>query len=172
MKFIAPSIDMPKLERGFRAAVIVSKKHVKTGTDEAIGFLVLEALQKMGVSDLRYREQPSKPEALRRMMLAYCDEGLNLVLVLGGTAAAQGPRTIKSLAGRERSPNLSPDKSPSKKLSKGYTVMATRKKTLMAAVPGSLTNLNYALKALRPYLFESFLDGSGPVAGKLLAQAA
>jgi cyclic pyranopterin phosphate synthase len=165
MRAIEPPVKAPKLERGFRAAVIVNRKHAQHGRVDSLGFMVLETLQHMGVSDLRYREQPAKADALRRMVLGYCNEGLNLVLVLGGTSKAQGRQVVRSLA--ERDLPWVPwaagrTVAPLKRGNLGFSVVGCRKGTLLAAVPGDLTNLGRALKAMAPHLLDAYLDVLSP----------
>jgi cyclic pyranopterin phosphate synthase len=171
MRAIAPLMDRQKIEPGFRAAVIVNRRHARHGTVDGLGLMVLETLQNMGVRDLRYREQPTKADALRRMVLGYCQEGLNLVLVLGGSATAQGPQVVRSLAEHELPwvpSTLAREGKPFKRSSLGFSVVASRKSTLLAAVPGDLVSLGHALKAMAPHLLDAYLDVLSPS----LAQAA
>lgn len=139
-----------KNELGFKVAVIVSRDQAREGAVDELGSMALESLHRRGVFDTSYRIQPPKADALRRLVEKYCSEGVDLVLILGGPGsgqAAHGAQVLKTLSdpGSER-------------VAMGYSLMAAKGHTLLAAVPGSLAGMRRTLESMYPRLFEAWYD--------------
>lgn len=175
MKAVLPTESPQRFERGFKAVVIAAKKHAERGEMDPLSYLVLDTLKRMGVDDLRYREQPAKPDALRRMMLSYCKEGLNLVLVLGGTASSAGPVTVQRMTDRDLGwvpLQAMKEGGHAGRSSVGFSVVGAKNGTLLVAIPGNLASLSRALQSLTPHLFDAYLDVLSPGSMPVVAQAA
>ncbi|PCJ81123.1 MAG: bifunctional molybdenum cofactor biosynthesis protein MoaC/MoaB [Flavobacteriales bacterium] len=152
------------LSKKLKAAVIVSSDSVSKGKKEdTAGKIVMEKLKNFNIEIDDYTVLPDEPEELREKVKNYCNNGLNLVVITGGTGLSprdNTPEAIKPLIEREipgimeAARNYGLQRTPYAMLSRGIAGM--HKNTLILAVPGSSKGAAETIDALFPHIIHIF----------------
>ncbi len=149
---------------GFRAAVLVVSDSVSAGTKEdRAGRAIREKLEEMGVSRVAYAVVPDEPDAIRDRVMAWVEEGVDLVITSGGTGLSprdRTPDTLRDLMDREipgvalASLVYGLERTPYAMLSR--TLCGVRGRTVILALPGSSRGARESMEALFPSLFHLY----------------
>jgi molybdopterin adenylyltransferase len=137
----------------------VSDKGARGEREDTSGPAIREMIAAAGGDVVRTGIVPDEPDEIRAALLAWSDEGLDLVLTTGGTGFSPRDRTpeaTKSVIERE-APGLAEamrragaEKTPTAMLSRG--VAGIRKATLIVNLPGSEKAVRESLGAIMPAL--------------------
>ena len=146
------------------AAVMVSSDSVSKGTKEdKAGIVVKDKLSEMGVDVQEYIVLPDEPEQIRSKTEEYCNAGINMVVITGGTGLSprdNTPEAIKPLIDREipgvmeAARSYGQDRTPYAMLSRGIAGM--KGNTLILAIPGSTNGAAETIDALFPSILHIF----------------
>ena len=146
------------------AAVMVSSDSVSKGTKEdKAGVVVKEKLKEMGIDVKEYIVLPDEPEQIREKTEEYCNAGINMVIITGGTGLSprdNTPEALKPLIDREipgvmeAARSYGQDRTPYAMLSRGIAGM--KGNTLILAVPGSTNGASETIDALFPAILHIF----------------
>ncbi|BDA78670.1 molybdenum cofactor biosynthesis bifunctional protein [Leptospira kobayashii] len=155
--------QIAKFAAGARASILVCSDSCYAGKKEdgsgkAIGELLLE----QGVEVVELKIVPDEPEEIRKVILHWCEEKMDLIVTTGGTGL--GPRdnttdTVKSLLDQEI-PGIAEvmrsfgqDRTPFAMLSR--SVGGRIGKTLVVSVPGSTNGAKESMIAILPAIFHA-----------------
>jgi molybdopterin adenylyltransferase len=139
-----------------RAGVLtVSDKGARGEREDTSGPAVREMLEAAGVEVVRTTIVPDEPGEIQAVLIAWSDEGLDLVLTTGGTGFSPRDRTpeaTRAVLDRE-TPGISEairadgmKKTPKAMLSRA--VSGIRKRTLIINLPGSEKSVREGLAAV------------------------
>jgi molybdenum cofactor biosynthesis protein MoaC len=156
-----------------RAGVLVLSDGVHAGErEDTAGGAVVEALRGTGgVTPERHEVLPDEPDRLRSTVEAWVDDGVDLILTVGGTGLSERDRTVDTLR-----PMLDPEvpglmeaarrygqrRTPFAMLSRGVAGMIGD--TLVVTLPGSPSGATETYDAVFPaalHVFEVRRHGSG-----------
>jgi len=153
-----------QLAESITAAVMVSSDSVSKGDKEdKAGKIVKEKLEALGITVVDYTVLPDEPKQIREKTLSYCEQGLNLVVITGGTGLSprdNTPEAIKPIIDKEipgmmeAARSYGQSKTPYAMLSRGIAGM--RKNTLILAIPGSSKGAAETIDALFPAALHIF----------------
>lgn len=151
-------------EKVLTAAVLVSSDSVSKGKKEdTAGKAVIEKLKELNINTTDYRVLPDEPEQLREATKAYCDQGINMVIISGGTGLSprdNTPEAIMPLIEKqipgimEAARAYGQSRTLYAMLSRG--VAGLRKNTLILTIPGSTKGAQETLNALFPAILHIF----------------
>jgi molybdenum cofactor synthesis domain-containing protein len=153
----------------------VSDKGSRGERVDRSGPAIREMIEAAGGEIARTKIVPDEPEEIRAVLLAWSDEGLDLVLTTGGTGFSPRDRTpeaTKSVLERE-APGLpeamrraGAEKTPTAMLSRAAA--GIRKATLIVNLPGSEKAVRESLGAILPALPHAIeiLKGAASECGK------
>jgi molybdenum cofactor synthesis domain-containing protein len=153
----------------------VSDKGARGEREDRSGPAIREMIEAAGGEIVRTKIVPDEPEEIRAALLAWSDEGLDLVLTTGGTGFSPRDRTpeaTKSVLERE-APGLpeamrraGAEKTPMAMLSRGAA--GIRKATVIVNLPGSEKAVRESLGAILPALPHAvdILKGTASECGK------
>jgi len=155
------SNDLPD---NFKAAVVVSSDSISAGkkTDIA-GKSIIAKLEDLGITVSDYTIVPDEPIDIRKKIEEYCELGIDLVLITGGTglsARDKTPEAIQSLIEREipgimeAARSYGQRRTPYAMLSRG--IAGFKGKTLILTLPGSSRGAAETMDALFPHLLHVF----------------
>ena len=146
------------------AAVLVSSDTVSKGKKEdTAGKAVIQKLEKLGIDIKEYKILPDEPEELRNTTMQYCENGLNMVIISGGTGLSKRddtPEAIQPLIEKEvpgimeAARSYGQNRTPYAMLSRGIAGM--RKNTLIITIPGSTKGAEETIDALFPAILHIF----------------
>jgi len=149
---------------GLEAAVVVVSDSVHAGArkDEA-GRTLRDQLAEYGIPAGPCTVVPDEPEAIRQVVTALCERGVDLVLTTGGTGLSVRDRTPEAVhplfdrdipgimeAAREHGRH----RTPLAMLSRG--VAGFRGRTLIVTLPGSTKGARESMEAVFPHLLHVF----------------
>ena len=153
-----------QLSEPIKAAVIVSSDSVSKGKKEdKAGKIVMEKLETLGIKVEDYIVLPDEPEQICDKTKEYCEKGLNLVVITGGTGLSprdNTPEAIKGLIEKEipgimeAARAYGQSRTPYAMLSRG--IAGLRKNTLILAIPGSSKGAAETIDALFPAVLHIF----------------
>ena len=160
-----------------RAGVLtVSDKGSRGEREDKSGPAIRELLEAAGVEIVRTEIVPDERDEIRAALVAWSDEGLDLVLTTGGTGFSPRdwtPEATKGVLDRE-TPGISEairaaglSKTPTAMLSRA--VSGIRKSTLIINLPGSERSVRESLAAVigvLPHAVETLRGDSGDCASK------
>ncbi len=146
------------------AAVIVCSDTVsqKKGTDKS-GLVIIEALKKTGVSINKYMIIPDDASAIREQAEQSANEGVDLLLFIGGTGASPRdvtPDVIRPLLTRElpgvmeQARNYGQQRTPYAMLSRGVAGFIDN--TFVITLPGSAKGAKETFEAIFPFILHLF----------------
>ena len=153
----------------------VSDKGARGERADTSGPAIREMIEAAGGEIVRTKIVPDEPEEIRAALLAWSDEGLDLVLTTGGTGFSPRDRTpeaTKSVLERE-APGLpeamrraGAEKTPTAMLSRAAA--GIRKATVIVNLPGSEKAVRESLGAILPALPHAvdILKGTASECGK------
>lgn len=153
----------------------VSDKGARGEREDRSGPAIRKMIEAAGGEIVRTKIVPDEPEEIRSALLAWSDEGLDLVLTTGGTGFSprdQTPEATKSVLERE-APGLpeamrraGAEKTPMAMLSRGAA--GIRKATVIVNLPGSEKAVRESLGAILPALPHAvdILKGTASECGK------
>jgi molybdenum cofactor synthesis domain-containing protein len=137
----------------------VSDKGSRGEREDRSGPAVREMIEAAGGEVVRTKIVPDEPDEIRAVLIAWSDEGLDLVLTTGGTGFSPRDRTpeaTKSVIERE-TPGLAEamrragaERTPTAILSRAAA--GIRKATLIVNLPGSEKAVRESLAAVMPVL--------------------
>jgi molybdenum cofactor synthesis domain-containing protein len=137
----------------------VSDKGARGEREDRSGPAVRGIMEAMGAEVARAQIVPDDQEKIRQILVAWSDEGLDLILTTGGTGFSPRdwtPEATKAVVERE-TPGISEairragiEKTPMAMLSRA--VSGIRKSTLIINLPGSEKGVRESLEALKDAL--------------------
>jgi len=137
----------------------VSDKGARGEREDRSGPAIREMMEAAGGEVVRSRIVPDEPDEIRAALLAWTEEGLDLILTTGGTGFSPRDRTpeaTRAVIERE-TPGISEamrlagmKKTPTAMLSRA--VAGIRKSTLIINLPGSEKAVREGLEAVLPAL--------------------
>jgi cyclic pyranopterin monophosphate synthase len=147
-----------RIEPAARCAILVLSDAVAGGRkqDEA-GRAVRQGLGAAGVEVSAYEILPDDPQALQAKLKRWVDEGVNLVVTIGGTGIAPRDRTVEAVRGllerempgiMEAARVYGQRRTPYAMISRGVAGLIGR--TLVLTFPGSTRGAQETLQALLP----------------------
>lgn len=152
-----------KFAAGSRAAVLICSDSTFSGKrEDGSGPAIEELLREQGVEIAEKKIVPDEPEEIRKTVLSWADQKLDLIVTSGGTGL--GPRdntadTIKSILDQEI-PGIAEtmrafgqDRTPFAMLSR--SIAGRIGKTLVICVPGSTNGAKESLQAVLPAIFHA-----------------
>jgi molybdenum cofactor biosynthesis protein MoaC len=154
-----------------RAAVLVTSDSVSAGKkSDKSGKIIVEEMKRFPVEVLHYEIVPDDRAEIRKKILGWIEDGIQLVLTTGGTGL--GPRdvtveSVKELIEREV-PGIAETmrsygqrRTPYAMLSRG--IVRIRGKTLMITLPGSSKGVKESIQAIFPNVLHAFnmIGGGG-----------
>ncbi|MBL4577252.1 MAG: bifunctional molybdenum cofactor biosynthesis protein MoaC/MoaB [Flavobacteriales bacterium] len=155
---------MNLLEENLKAAVVVCSDTISAGEKEdKAGKAIIEKLERFDIHSPEYIIIPDDTEKIRSTVEGYCKDGMNLVIVTGGTGLSprdNTPEALKPLIDKEI-PGImeaarahGQDRIPYSMLSRGVAGMHGN--TLILAVPGSTNGAKETMDALFPGILHIF----------------
>lgn len=152
------------LEENLKAAVVVCSDTISSGEKEdKAGKAIIEKLEAANILAPEYVIIPDDTKKIRETVEAYCKDGVNLVIVTGGTGLSprdNTPEALKPLIDKEV-PGImeaarahGQDRIPYSMLSRGVAGM--HKDTLILAIPGSTNGAKETMDALLPGILHIF----------------
>ncbi len=133
----------------------VSDKGARGEREDRSGPAIGEMMAAEGAEIVRTRVVPDEPEVIRKVLIEWSDEGLDLVLTTGGTGFSPRdwtPEATRAVIERE-APGIAEamrqagmKKTPTAMLSRG--VAGLRKSTLIINLPGSEKGARESLEAI------------------------
>lgn len=153
-----------------RTAVIVCSDTVSAGKQEDVsGKTAIQKLERYGLSVAHYEIIPDDKERIQHMVKALADEGVQLILLSGGTGLSPRdvtPEAITPLIDRpipgimETARQYGQQRMPFAMLSRG--VAGFVKDSLVVTLPGSVKGVTETMDALFPQILHVFkvVDGS------------
>lgn len=153
-----------------RTAVIVCSDTVSAGKQEDVsGKTAIQKLERYGLSVAHYKIIPDDKERIQHMVKALVDEGVQLILLSGGTGLSPRdvtPEAITPLIDRpipgimETARQYGQQRMPFAMLSRG--VAGFVKDSLVVTLPGSVKGVTETMDALFPQILHVFkvVDGS------------
>lgn len=153
-----------------RTAVIVCSDTVSAGKQEDVsGKTAIQKLERYGLSVAHYKIIPDDKERIQHMVKALVDEGVQLILLSGGTGLSPRdvtPEAITPLIDRpipgimETARQYGQQRMPFAMLSRG--VAGFVKDSLVITLPGSVKGVTETMDALFPQILHVFkvVDGS------------
>lgn len=154
-----------------RAAILVTSDSVAKGKKEdRSGKMIAEEMRRLPVEVCHFEIVPDERDAIRSKILAWVEEGIQLVLTTGGTGL--GPRDVTSEVVREVIDREVPGvgeairafgqkRTPYAMLSR--EVVGVKGKSLIVALPGSSRGVQESIRAVFPSLLHIFnmMGGGG-----------
>lgn len=147
-----------------KAAVIVCSDSVSAGKKEdKAGKAILEKLEMMHFEQTAYKVIPDDILAIQQQVNQHCMEGLDLVIITGGTGLSprdQTPEALKSLIEREipgvseTIRNYGQQRMPYSMLSR--SLCGIKGNTVILALPGSTRGASESMDAVFPALLHVF----------------
>ena len=152
------------LEENLKTAVVVCSDTISAGEKEdKAGKAIIEKLEGFDIHSPEYIIVPDDTEKIRSTVEGYCKDGMNLVIVTGGTGLSprdNTPEALKPLIDKEI-PGImeaarahGQDRIPYSMLSRGVAGMHGN--TLILAVPGSTNGAKETMDALFPGILHIF----------------
>lgn len=152
------------MDEKLTAAVVVCSDSISAGEKEdKAGKAVIKKLEDYAFADTKYVIIPDDTEKIRETVAGYCKDGLNIIIVAGGTGLSprdNTPEALKPLIDKEV-PGImeaarahGQDRIPYSMLSRGVAGM--HKDTLILAVPGSTNGARETMDALLPGILHIF----------------
>ena len=155
-------------QEGFKesltAAVLVSSDSISKGKKEdTAGKAVIKKLEELDIKTAEYKVLPDEPELLREATASYCEQGINMVIISGGTGLSprdNTPEAIQPLIEKEIPGIMEAARAYGQSrtlyamLSRG--VAGLRKNTLILTIPGSTKGAKETLDALFPAILHIF----------------
>lgn len=151
-------------EKNLTAAVLVSSDSVSKGMKEdTAGKAVIKKLEELDIKTAEYKVLPDEPEQLRAATVSYCEQGINMVIISGGTGLSprdNTPEAIQPLIEKEIPGIMEAARAYGQSrtlyamLSRG--VAGLRKNTLILTIPGSTKGAKETLDALFPAILHIF----------------
>ena len=153
-----------EFKTGLTAAVLVSSDSVSKGKKEdTAGKTVIDKLKGLNIKTTDYQVLPDEPEQLRKATESYCEQGVNMVIISGGTGLSprdNTPEAIQPIIEKEI-PGImeaarvyGQTRTLYAMLSRG--VAGLRKNTLILTIPGSTNGARETLDALFPAILHIF----------------
>jgi len=153
------------------AAVLVTSDSVSAGKkSDKSGKIICSEMKRFPVDVKHYEIVPDEPDEIRKRILGWVEDGIQLILTTGGTGL--GPRdvtveTVRSLIERdvpgiaEAMRSFGQRRTPYAMLSRG--VVGVRGKTLIITLPGSSNGVKEGLAAIFPNVLHAFnmMGGGG-----------
>ena len=146
------------------AAVIVSSDSVSKGKkQDTAGKKVINKLEKHEIKIKEYIVLPDEPEELSAATIRHTDNGINMIIVCGGTGLSERdntPEAIHPLIEKEvpgimeAARSYGQNRTPYAMLSRGVAGM--RKNTLIITIPGSTKGAEETLNAVFPAILHIF----------------
>jgi len=137
----------------------ISDKGAKGEREDKSGLAIKEQIKSIGAEIIRYQIVPDEPEVIKKILVEWCAEGLDLILTTGGTGFSPRDNTPEATqAVIERpTPGINEairsyglKKTPKAMLSRA--VSGIRGKTLIINLPGSEKGVRESLEAILPVL--------------------
>lgn len=152
------------LTEPLHAVVIVSSDSVSKGKKEdRAGKIVIEKLENFKITVDDYIILPDEPEQLRKKVEQYCENGINLVIITGGTGLSPRDNTIdaikplidKDIPGiMEAARAYGQQRTPYAMVSR--SIAGLKRNTLILAIPGSSKGAAETMDALFPSVLHIF----------------
>lgn len=166
-----------KMESRIRAGILtVSDKGSRGEREDRSGPAIREMLEAAGAEIVRTAIVPDEKDEIGAVLIAWSDEGLDLILTTGGTGLSPRdwtPEATKAVLDRE-TPGISEAiraaglaKTPTAMLSRAAS--GIRKSTLIVNLPGSERSVRESLAAVigvLPHAVETLRGSSGDCARK------
>ncbi len=151
------------------AGIIVCSDRISAGKREDIaGKEIMSKLGKIGVEVNMYCAVADKIEDIQKRVRSFCEEGLDLIVLTGGTGLSKRdvtPEAVRPLLDMEipgiaeAIRNYGQERMPYSMLSR--SVAGIRAKTIILALPGSARGAEESIDAIFPYLLHAFEVMSG-----------
>ncbi len=146
------------------AAVIVCSDSISAGKkQDRAGKAIIEKLEKSKVAVTKYFVIPDNIEAIQNNVRMLCDQGINMVILTGGTGLSYTdvtPEALKPLIDREipgiseAIRNYGQERTPYSMLSRSVAGLCN--KTLILALPGSTRGASESMDAVFPSVLHLF----------------
>ncbi len=146
------------IDKEISAGILVCSDAVVSGKKEdSAGQYVRSALTDMGVHISGYSQIGNGPETIRATVEGMIDQGLDLVVTVGGTGLKEGDQTPEALKPlldtevpgiMEAARNYGQDRSPKSMVSRGLSGIAGN--SLLLCLPGSTKGAQDSITALFP----------------------
>jgi cyclic pyranopterin phosphate synthase len=152
-----------------RGAVIVCSDSVSRGdSEDRSGAAVLKRLEQLGIEVTDHRVVADNVDAIRSLVQQYVDEGVDMVLLTGGTGLSERdntPEAVTPLIDRpipgimETARQYGQQRMPFAMLSRGVAGFAGR--TLLLTLPGSVRGVEETMDAIFPQVLHVFAIRDG-----------
>ena len=116
-----------------------------------------------GINIQEYKILPDEPQELRNATIKYCDNGINMVIISGGTGLSERdntPEAIQPIIEKEvpgimeAARSYGQNRTPYAMLSRG--IAGLRKNTLIITVPGSTKGAEETIDSVFPAILHIF----------------
>jgi len=149
---------------GWTCGVVVVSDGVANGTrDDESGTKLRDRLAAEGGNVVHFEVRPDEPWEVRSLVETWCGENLNLIVLTGGTGLGPRDTTPESLSGlfSRELPGVEEQLRAYGQSRKPYAMLSRSKagvigKTVVIALPGSVSAVVDAMDALFPYLTHAF----------------
>ena len=146
------------------AAIIVCSDSIHAGEKEdKAGKIIADKLNTLNINTDRFIVIPDDEEQIRKNVIKFCNEALNIVIITGGTGLSprdNTPQAIATLIDKEipgimeAARSYGQTRTPYAMLSRGIAGM--RKNTLILTLPGSTNGAKETMDALFPAILHIF----------------
>ncbi|MBI2967643.1 MAG: bifunctional molybdenum cofactor biosynthesis protein MoaC/MoaB [Bacteroidetes bacterium] len=155
---------LDKFKKDLSAAVVVASDSISQGTKEdKAGKAIVQKLERLSIKVADYCVIPDEVKIIRKRTEGYCNEGIDIVLITGGTGLSPRdatPEAIRPLIEREvpgimeAARAYGQQRTPFAMLSRGIAGMKDR--TLIITMPGSTRGASETMDALFPFILHVF----------------